>query len=219
MFNSVQGRCIGSASNVPTISNNTSELDSHADTMCAGSNCKIESTTGHTVRVKPFSEELGAIEEVPIGSVLTAYTHPSTGECFILRFNEALIFGDRLQSSLINPNQIRAHGATVSDVPKQFDSTSTHSIVGIEERKGQTINLPLSLKGIISFLPTSYPTDEQLESCSYITLTSAVPWDPYSTAFETEEDRQSSAVTSKSTCYSGGGQKHNCRYQLSHSLP
>ena len=204
MFNSVQGRCIRSASNVPTTSTNTSELDSHADTMCAGCNCKTESTSGHTVRVKPFSEELGAIEEVPIGSVLTAYTHPSTGECFILRFNEALIFGNRLQSSLINPNQIRAHGATVSDVPKQFDRTSTHSIVGIDDRKGQTIDLPLSLKGIISFLPTSYPTDEQLKSCSYITLTSAVPWDPYSTAFEKEEDRQSSAVTSESTSNSGG---------------
>ena len=136
MFNFVKGRCIGLASNAPTTPNNTSELDSHADTMCAGANCKVESTIGHTVRVKPFSDELGAFEEVPIGSVLTAYTHPSTGECFILRFNEALIFGDKLKSSLLNPNQIRAHGATVSDVPKQFDRNSTRSIVGIEEHKG-----------------------------------------------------------------------------------
>ena len=78
MFNSVKGHYIGSISNNNTISTSTSELDSHADTMCAGESCKIESTTGHTVRVRPFPDELGAFEEGPIVSVLTSYTHPST---------------------------------------------------------------------------------------------------------------------------------------------
>ena len=88
---------------------NISEINSHADTIYAGSNYKTKYTTGLIVRVKPFSDHLGKIEVVPIGSVLTSYVHPSSGESFILRFNEALIFGDRLKSSLINPNQIRAH--------------------------------------------------------------------------------------------------------------
>ena len=48
----------------------------------------------------------------------TVYTHPTSGEAFILVFNQALIFGSRISNSLLTPNQIRAHGATVTDIPK-----------------------------------------------------------------------------------------------------
>ena len=97
---------------------------------------------------------------MPIGSVLTTYVHPSLGKSIILRFNEALIFGDRLKFYLINPNQIRDHDATVSDVPKQFDRASSHSVIGVDCRKGQSVSLPLCLRGIISYLPTAFPADE-----------------------------------------------------------
>ena len=198
-FNSISSRNVGSASQHPVLSTNTSELDSHADTMCAGANCKTLSLKhGITVRVKPFSDDLGTIEEVPIGTAATAYVHPKTGETIILVFNEALIFGDKLKSSLINPNQMRSHGVTVSDVPKQFDIKSTHSITGLDERNVM-VDLPLSLRGIISFLPTSFPTDQQLNTCRQIILTSSTEWDPYSTAFEEQENRHVSAVSSNQT--------------------
>lgn len=54
-------------------------------------------------------------------------------------------------------------------------------------------------------MPTSYPIDEQLDSCSYITLISPVPYDLYFTACQIEDDMQTSAVTSKYTCYGSGG--------------
>ena len=80
-FNSISSRNVGSASQHPVLSTNTSELDSHADTMCAGANCKTLSLKhGITVRVKPFSDDLGTIKEVPIGTAATAYVHPKTGE-------------------------------------------------------------------------------------------------------------------------------------------
>ena len=104
MFDSIEIISIGSVSQTPVVSLGTCELDSHADNMCTGSKCKVESTTGQTVRVKPFSDDLREIEEVSIGSVITAYVHPSSGESFILKFNDALIFGDRLNSSLVNHN-------------------------------------------------------------------------------------------------------------------
>ena len=94
---------------------------------------------------------------------------------------------------------MRSHGVTVSDIPKQFDNKSTQSITGIDE-KNEMVDLPLSLRGIISYLPTSYPTDQQLNTCRQITLTSSSEWDPYSTDFEEQENRHISAVTSKSTC-------------------
>jgi hypothetical protein len=51
-----------------------------------------------------------------------------TGEVIVLVMNEALYFGDRLDHTLICPNQLRSFGIVVDDTPKQFSPTSTHSI-------------------------------------------------------------------------------------------
>ena len=67
------------------------------------------------------------------------------------------------------------------------------------------VDLPLSLRGKISYLSSAYPTDEQLNTCSHTILTSSEIWDPYSKEFEQNEDIYASAVTSKSSYYGGGG--------------
>ena len=85
----------------------TSELDSHADAMRAGSSCKILALIpGITARLKLFSDDMGAIKEVAIGTVATSYVHPISGERFTLIFHEALIFEGTLKSSLMNLNQM-----------------------------------------------------------------------------------------------------------------
>jgi hypothetical protein len=85
--------------------------------------------TGEKVTVYPFSDNLPAVKEVPIATVLTIWESPDTGEVWALIVHEALYFGDRLQGSLLCPNQLRAAGNLVHDVPTQFDSSSRHSIV------------------------------------------------------------------------------------------
>ena len=97
---------------------NTSELDSHADTCCAGPNIQVVSLEDYTVCVKTFSDEYEAMPDIKVGTAETVYTHPSTGEAYILVINQALIFGSKLQNSLLTPNQMRANGVTVCDVPK-----------------------------------------------------------------------------------------------------
>ena len=57
------------------------------------------------------------------------------------------------------------------------------------------------------YLSISFPTDEQLNTFNYITLTSVDPWDPYPTASEKVEDRQILVVISKFTCYGGETEK------------
>ena len=54
---------------------------------------------------------------MPIVSAATAFTCQSTGQTYILVINEALWFGDRLENSLINPNQLRFGGIIVNDNP------------------------------------------------------------------------------------------------------
>ena len=68
------------------------ELDSHADTVCAGRNCRLLSCT-------PYRPLL----DVPVATVATAITS-SEGVVYILIFNEVLYFGDSMDHTLINPN-------------------------------------------------------------------------------------------------------------------
>jgi hypothetical protein len=56
--------------------------------------------------------------------VATALDDPATGNVIILYINEALYFGDKMSHTLLCPNQLRAYGWKVQDVPKQFDAES-----------------------------------------------------------------------------------------------
>jgi hypothetical protein len=133
------------------------DLDSHADTCCAGDNTRVVSFTGEQVNVAPFSEAYDALKDIPIATVATVWECPKTMEGFLLIINEALYFGKKLKVSLLCPNQLRNHGIQVNDTPKQFDKKSTHSI---RTEKGQEI--PLELDGVISYLQTRKPTIEEI---------------------------------------------------------
>ena len=91
------------------------ELDSHADTCILGSNFKLIELTGEVVDVVPYHEEYDAKKDVPIVSAATAWTHPDTGETFILDYHQALWYGKEVANSLLNPNQMRFYGHRVSD--------------------------------------------------------------------------------------------------------
>ncbi len=86
-----------------------------------------------------------------------------------------MYFGDQLEPSLLCPNQLRANGIVVVDVPKHLapDYYSTHSVYVPE----LDLRLPLQTSGVVSYLPTRYPTELELESCTYVYLTSAETWD------------------------------------------
>ena len=107
-------------------------LDSHADTSCAGLNATVIELTGEKVNVYPFSDNLPSIKEVPIATALTILESPSTGEVWGIVLHETLYFGENLQGLLLCPNQIRAAGHKVQDIPVQFDSASRHSTISVK---------------------------------------------------------------------------------------
>jgi len=165
--------------NNPT--NAYAELDSHADTVVAGSSCKIIELTNQSCKVYPYADHYEPITSVPVAKVATAYDHPISGETFILIFEQALYMGDRMSHTLIFPNQARTNGVIVDDVPQHLshDNSSTHSIYFPNEQ----IRLPLCLRGIISYLPTRYPTDSELNECRWLVVTNDTPWNPYDESF------------------------------------
>ena len=52
------------------------ELDSHADTICAGKNCTLMYYTNRACDVMPFSDTYDAKTDVPIVTACTAYQCP-----------------------------------------------------------------------------------------------------------------------------------------------
>jgi hypothetical protein len=170
---------------------NRAELDSHADTCCAGPNTEPFAYSDESVNVSPFSETYKPLKDIPIASVVTVYDDPTNGRAVFLVIHEALYFGDKISQTLLNPNQMRAHGVTVDDTPRQFDATSEHAI----RVPAQNLTMPLRMHGCISYIPTRKPTQEEmvefrlLDSNSWIELTSDVPWEPYSKSFKDQEDR------------------------------
>jgi hypothetical protein len=67
----------------------------------------------------------------------------------------------------------------VQGVPKQFDAESVHTTIDPTSH----LRMPLKMSGMISYLPTRRPTDEEFETCALYDLTSNVPWEPYSLSF------------------------------------
>jgi hypothetical protein len=159
------------------------ELDLHADTIIGGANCILLETSGETANVHSFSDEKKTFSNVPIGTIATALVDQRTGEVIVLVMNEALYFGNRLDHTLICPNQLRSFGIVVDNAPKQFSPKSTHSI----EVPGDSLTIPLEINGFVTFFSSHKPSKDELENCRQITLSSNIPWDSNDLSCETQE--------------------------------
>ena len=120
--------------------------------------------------------------------VATIWEDPWTGEMWLLIIHEALYFGLSLQELLLCPNQLRAHGIMVNNMPVQFDPNSSHSIVVPDQ-----LDIPLDMHGVASSFKTHLPTDEEIEkyrdgNLQLMELTADMPWEPYSSKFAKREN-------------------------------
>ena len=176
------------------------ELDTHADTCVAGPNFRIDEFTGEYCDVTPFSNEYKPMTNVPIVNASTAFTN-NDGLTVILRFNQVLWYGTKLSVSLINPNQIRHNGMTVSD-----DPTDKNRFFGVTSGD---LEIPFEMKGTTVFFQSHAPTRWELENCRTVELTRDHPWNPNDVTIsevntgannadmESEEYRKVCALTKK----------------------
>jgi hypothetical protein len=169
------------------LTSSRAEIDTRADTVCAGKALRVIEYTDQVCDVSPFTSEYEPMRNIPLAKMATAYDHPNDNETYILVTVQSLYFGDKLENTLLCPNQMRSHGIEVDDVPRHLsiDGKSSHSIY----IPAEDVRLPLLLHGCISYLPTRYPTDYELENCKWLILTSDAVWDPYSDDFAYEEDK------------------------------
>ena len=81
-------------------------MDSHADTCVGGSNCLLLEHDGGTINLSPYSGEYDSQKDIPIALVASLWIDPKDGAHYILIIHEALYFGDKVEGSLLNPNQL-----------------------------------------------------------------------------------------------------------------
>ena len=150
-------------------------MDSNNDTCCVGASFIGLSMTRRTENVFPYdSNNYQPLHNVPIVTAATAYDEPNTNNTYILVLNECLSYGMKLEPSLFNPNQLRHFGVDVWD--NAYDPHHPLSI----ECHNDNMTTPLSTKGTKVYFTTQFPTDEELNHCHHIQLTSLREWNPKS---------------------------------------
>ena len=128
--------------------------------------------TSRTADVYPYDSSYKPMVNVPIVTGATAWDDPHSGETYILIFNESLFYGPKLNHSLINPNQIRMNGIGFWDNP--FDKDKE---LCIDVERGPVI--PLEFKGTKLTFSSRVPSNEELENCHHIQMTSPLAWNPH----------------------------------------
>jgi hypothetical protein len=142
---------------------------------------------------------------VDVADGCTAFDDPITGETFILDVFQALdMTGDSQDPSLLCPNQMRANGLIVDDVPKHLchNRESSHSIY-VPEMK---LRISLELQGVMSGFQARLPTPTEIDTCVHVELTAQDTWDPSSDELEKQEllkeSRLSTVAGTESTMFS-----------------
>ena len=85
------------------------ECDTNADTCCLGKNFVILEFTQRAADMYVYIKDIAPIVGVPIVSGAASWDDPVTVQTYILVINKGLYYGNKIDHSLINPNQIRAY--------------------------------------------------------------------------------------------------------------
>jgi hypothetical protein len=196
------------------------EIDSRADTVCAGSTFRLLEESSQYCNVSGFHSDMKPMQNVPVATVATAYDDPVSQETYVLVFFEALYFGDTMEHSLISPMQLRHNGLRVDQTPRQYDPQSNHGITFPQDDE-HDLFIPFHLHGCISYFSTRLPTDSEMHRCRHVYMTEDATWDPYSDCFRQAElpfafiHKSSPANTSARAIYGASRANRRCNIEPS----
>jgi len=176
-----------SSNHEDTTTLSTTELDSHADSPVVGKYCKILELTGTMVKVSEFTSDLGKSLEVPVVNAAVAYDCDYTGSTYILVIYNALYFHN-MEVNLIPPFMMRFAGLQVDECPKFAlkPTVETHSLYFPTE----DLRFPFQIEGIVSYLPTRNPDDDESEKYrgAYLLLTlNLQTWNRHNNSYRDQE--------------------------------
>ena len=164
-------------------------MDTHADTTVLGSNCVVPSYTGKECEASPYSSQYEAVQNVPVVTGATVWTNAADGTAYLLIFHESLWMGDKLDHTLVNPNQLWAYGVSVQDNP--FDAKPLSITT-------DDVSVELYSEGTIICGDTQTPTESKLSQLPRFILTSPHDWDPHNVCFPSSSGQPSDNMSIES---------------------
>ena len=151
------------------------DMDTMVDTSCAGENWMALEYTGDMCDVFPYQEDYRAIKDIPVATCATM-VRGEDGTDILLIGHEMLYFGNKLNHSLLNQNQIRDHirhfGGYVQD-----DFTREDEVFGIKTRDAF---FPFYMEGSLISFDLRHPSNYKIENLPHVEITSMEKWDPKS---------------------------------------
>ena len=147
------------------------ETDTMADTCCAGRNWTLVETTGMECAVNDLTGNQVHGRHIPVATCATVIREAKTGVELVLIGHQMLWFGEHLDKSLLNQNQIRFAGHTVKDDPTRVKEDG----FGIW---ADGIHIPFELQGTTVYFESRAPTFKEIEELPSVTLTRQELWDP-----------------------------------------
>ena len=144
-----------------------SKLDNHADTCVVGTKtAPLIHYYTRTVKVHGYNEEVGEIEACQMVSAVIVYDHPESGDTYMLVLHQSILIS-QMENNLLCPLQMRDNNVRVNDEPTFMALTPTenHHAIVINRiyRDQQPINIPLSVRGVISYFSLRKHTREEYE--------------------------------------------------------
>ena len=131
------------------ISEQTIDLDSHADQSVVGSNSLIVQDYDKPVSVRGFDPNGPTSSSLRTVSVALACDYPSSGQTYILVVHQA-IYLPTIQHNLLATMQLRLNDVIVNDVPKFLTDkpnkfTHTISALGSSADPNDRLVIPLTI--------------------------------------------------------------------------
>ena len=163
------------------------DLDLHADSAVVGKNDLILETHETSVKVNGFTPSFGT-KTVPVVNAAVAYDDVMNSRVVILLIYNALYISE-ISQNLIPPFAMRLSQLDVNKMPKFMADRPTIKHYSVYCKKNE-FRIPLSLHGIISYMPTRFPSNDEYQSVqTRIELTPpSLSWNPHSNIYANQED-------------------------------
>jgi hypothetical protein len=130
------------------------EMDTRADTVCAGVNFIHLFHHGTECDVSGYSDELGTMKNIPVVTFAKSIYDLSTHNTHSFIFTFALYFVPKIKQSLICLNQCREGGTIIEECPHKFNPASKHGLTTPD----QSLCVPFQIHGQTSYLLSRKPT-------------------------------------------------------------
>ena len=147
-------------------------VDRGADTFLLGSSFRIFEYTDKKANIVSFDDSMH-VDTLPVGSGVTAYDLPD-GTCVLLMVHEGIDYTSQ-PNSIFSVSQARYHGVDICDRHPKF---LVNGKPGLFRMKLNEYEIPFTMENGLVSITIRKPTDDEINSCPILELTSDAPWNP-----------------------------------------